>query len=631
MNILYSDNDIIVCIKPSGVLSTDEPGGMPSLLREALKDGQAEIHTVHRLDRVVGGLMVFARTQRAAAALSRQITEKSFRKEYMAVVHGSPSEEEGRFDDLLFRNAAENKTYVVRRMRKGVRDAALEYRVLDRQGSFTLVSVHLLTGRTHQIRVQFSSRGMPLVGDRKYGSSDDSCETALWSSRLCFSHPRTGKKMDFTLNPSGGYPWSLFGFDGEPVPSVRSLPSAPPAQSEAASCPHAESCGGCQCQGIPYSEQLDKKQKYLCSLLGSFCTVDPILAAEHPLHYRCKVHAAFGTARQGKIISGIYQPMTHKIVPVDSCLIEDETADSIIRDIRALMPSFRISAFDEKRNTGFLRHVLIRKGYATGQVLLVLVAASPVFRSQKAFLKALLEKHPEITTVILNINDRVTPVVLGREQKVLYGPGYIEDMLCGLRFRISAKSFYQVNPEQAENLYRTAVSLAGLTGKDTLLDAYCGTGTIGLAASASCAQVLGVELNKDAVQDAISNAKANGISNAWFTCADAVDYIDRLVKEGHRCNVVLMDPPRDGSSEAFLSSLLRMQPDRIVYVSCGPESLARDLKILTAGGYLVQKIQPVDMFPYTEHVETVCCLYHQKKDFISVPYEPKDASYLKQR
>ena len=173
--------------------------------------------------------------------------------------------------------------------------------------------------------------------------------------------------------------------------------------------------------------------------------------------------------------------------------------------------------------------------------------------------------------------------------------------------------------------------MAGLTGKETLLDAYCGTGTIGLAASASCAQVLGVELNKDAVQDAISNAKANGISNAWFTCADAVDYIDRLVKEGHRCNVVLMDPPRDGSSEAFLSSLLRMQPDRIVYVSCGPESLARDLKILTAGGYLVQKIQPVDMFPYTEHVETVCCLYHQKKDFISVPYEPKDASYLKQR
>lgn len=605
MNILYSDKDIIVCVKPSGVLSTDEPGGMPSLLRETLSDEKADIRTVHRLDRVVAGLMVFARTQAAAAALSRQITEKSFRKEYLTVVHGSPKEDEGRFDDLLFRSAAENKTYVVSRMRKGVRDAALEYRVLDRQDGFSLVSVHLLTGRTHQIRVQFSSRGMPLVGDRKYGSPDDNCETALWSSRLCFSHPRSGKKMDFSLNPTGGCPWSLFGFEGEPVSSVRELPSAPPAPAEHTACPYAESCGGCQYQNIPYPEQLRRKQEQLRQLLGSFCTVEPVIGMEQPLHYRCKVHAAFGTDKNGKTISGIYQPMTHKIVPVDSCLIENETADSIIRDIRALMPSFRIAPFDEKRNTGFLRHVLIRKGCFTKQVMVVLVASSPVFRSQKAFLKALLEKHPEITTVILNINSRFTPVVLGREQKVLYGPGYIEDTLCGLRFRISAKSFYQVNPVQAETLYRTAVSLASLSGKEVLLDAYCGTGTIGLAAAASCAQVLGVEISRDAVQDAIANAKANGIQNAWFTCADAVEYIDRLVKDGRRCDVVLMDPPRDGSSEEFLSSLLRMKPDRIVYVSCGPESLARDLSILTAGGYSVRKIQPVDMFPYTEHVETV--------------------------
>ena len=615
MNIRYSDKDIIVCVKPSGVLSTDEPGGMPSLLREAFGDEQAEIRTVHRLDRVVGGLMVFARTQAAAASLSRQITEKSFRKEYMAVIHGSPEKDEGRFDDLLFRSASENKTYVVSRMRKGVRDAALEYRVLDKKEDLSLVSVHLLTGRTHQIRVQFSSRSMPLVGDRKYGAPEDNCETALWSSRLCFSHPRSGEKMDFSLNPTGGYPWSLFGFDGESVPSVRTLPSS---VSAAPPCPQREACGGCQYQGIPYSEQLLQKQEYLRQLLGGFCSIEPIIGMEQPLHYRCKVHAAFGTDRKGKIVSGIYQPMTHKIVPVDSCLIEDETADSIIRDIRLLMPAFKITPFDEKRNTGFLRHVLIRKGFFTKQVMVVLVAASPVFRSQKAFLRALLEKHPEITTVLLNINSRYTPVVLGREQKILYGPGYIEDTLCGLRFRISAKSFYQVNPVQAEILYRTAVSLADLTGKEVLLDAYCGTGTIGLAAASSCAQVLGVEISRDAVQDAVANAKANGIRNAWFTCADAVDYIGRLAEDGKHCDVVLMDPPRDGSSEAFLSSLLRMKPDRIVYVSCGPESLARDLKILTAGGYKVQKIQPVDMFPYTEHVETVCCLYHQKKDFFSV-------------
>jgi 23S rRNA (uracil1939-C5)-methyltransferase len=533
----------------------------------------------------------------------------------MAVIHGSPEKDEGRFDDLLFRSASENKTYVVSRMRKGVRDAALEYRVLDKKEDLSLVSVHLLTGRTHQIRVQFSSRSMPLVGDRKYGAPEDNCETALWSSRLCFSHPRSGEKMDFSLNPTGGYPWSLFGFDGESVPSVRTLPSS---VSAAPPCPQREACGGCQYQGIPYSEQLLQKQEYLRQLLGGFCSIEPIIGMEQPLHYRCKVHAAFGTDRKGKIVSGIYQPMTHKIVPVDSCLIEDETADSIIRDIRLLMPAFKITPFDEKRNTGFLRHVLIRKGFFTKQVMVVLVAASPVFRSQKAFLRALLEKHPEITTVLLNINSRYTPVVLGREQKILYGPGYIEDTLCGLRFRISAKSFYQVNPVQAEILYRTAVSLADLTGKEVLLDAYCGTGTIGLAAASSCAQVLGVEISRDAVQDAVANAKANGIRNAWFTCADAVDYIGRLAEDGKHCDVVLMDPPRDGSSEAFLSSLLRMKPDRIVYVSCGPESLARDLKILTAGGYKVQKIQPVDMFPYTEHVETVCCLYHQKKDFFSV-------------
>ena len=605
MNILYSDKDIVVCVKPSGVLSTDEPGGMPSLLREALKEGQVEILTVHRLDRVVGGLMVFARTQSAAAALSRQITEKSFRKEYMAVIHGSPEADEGRFDDLLFRSASENKTYVIKRMRKGVRDAALEYRVLDRQGTFSLVSVHLLTGRTHQIRVQFSSRSMPLVGDRKYGSDEDGCETALWSSRLFFSHPRTGKMLDFTMNPTGGYPWSLFGFNGDPVPSVRKLPSVSPTPTEKTICPYAANCGGCQYQGIPYPDQLQRKQEYLRRLLGSFCTVDPILGAEHPLHYRCKVHAAFGTDKQGKTVSGIYQPMTHRIVPVDSCLIEDETADSITRDIRSLMSSFWIATFDEKRNTGFLRHVLIRKGFSTGQYMVVLVAASPVFRSQKTFLQELLKKHPEISTVILNINSRYTPVVLGREQKILYGPGYIEDTLCGLRFRISAKSFYQVNPEQAEKLYRVAVSLAALTGKETLLDAYCGTGTIGLVASASCAQVLGVEINRDAVQDAIINARLNGLKNCWFTCADAGEYMEQMSKDGFKLDLVFLDPPRAGSDVRFLSSLLRAKPERLVYISCAPDTLARDLDFLTAGNYTVQKIQPVDMFPYTSHVETV--------------------------
>ena len=606
MHILFSDNELIVCVKPSGVLSTDEPGGMPELLKEALHDKHKDIFPVHRLDRVVGGLIVYARCREAAAALSRQITEGSFQKEYLAVVHGCPAQDTGKLEDLLFRSAAENKTYVVKRMRKGVREAALEYRVVEKREDLSLISIHLLTGRTHQIRVQFASRAMPLVGDRKYGASNDNCETALWSSHLHFSHPRTRKQMDFSLNPSGGYPWSVFGFEGEPIPSVRTIPdTAPVMPSSSHACRYAEKCGGCQLQGIPYPEQLRQKQKKLQKLLGDYCPVDPIIGMEQPLHYRNKVHAAFGINRRGEIISGIYQPMTHKIVPVDSCMIEDKTADVIIGDIRQLLADFRISVYDEKKNSGFLRHVLVRRGFTSRQVMVVLVSTSPVFKSKNAFLQALLKKHPEITTVILNINDKFTPVILGKEQKVFYGPGYIEDSLCGLRFRISAKSFFQVNPVQAEKLYRTAVSFAGLTGKETLLDAYCGTGTIGLSAASACAKVLGVELNRDAVQDAIRNAEMNNIRNARFTCADAVDYINTMAEEGDHCDVALLDPPRDGCSEVFLSSLLRIHPSRIVYVSCGPESLARDLKLLTAGGYRIQKIQPVDMFPYTCHVETV--------------------------
>jgi len=210
MEILYQDQELVVCIKPAGVLSTDEPGGMPSLVREALGNPEADVRTVHRLDRVVSGLMVFARSQTAASELSRQITERSFDKHYLAVVHGCPAEPEGIYEDLLFREKSENKTYVVRRMRKGVRPAALEYRVLAREKDLSLIKIHLLTGRTHQIRAQFSSRRMPLVGDRKYSTNDDDCGIALWSCHLSFLHPKSGKPMDFAQNPPELFPWTIF-------------------------------------------------------------------------------------------------------------------------------------------------------------------------------------------------------------------------------------------------------------------------------------------------------------------------------------------------------------------------------------------------------------------------------------
>ena len=370
-------------------------------------------------------------------------------------------------------------------------------------------------------------------------------------------------------------------------------------------CPNYKSCGGCQLQRLPYPEQLRRKQGRVISLLGEFGHVEEIVGMTDPTHYRNKVTAAFALDRNRRVVSGIYQPNSHKVVPVDDCLIEDVTADRIIADIRNMLRDFKILVFDERSGKGWLRHVLVRRGFATGQTLVVLVAVSPIFPTQKPFVKKLLEKHPEISSVVLNVNDRFTPVVLGDREKVLYGPGCIEDVLCAHRFRISPRSFYQINPVQTEVLYQTAVDFAALTGKETVLDAYCGIGTIGITASEKAKQIVGVELNRDAVRDAIANAKLNGLKNCWFTAGDAGEYMERMVQDGHRPDVVFLDPPRAGSDERFLRSLTTAAPDRVVYVSCDPETLARDLRMLTGGGYRVRRIQPVDMFPWTEHVECV--------------------------
>ena len=375
-------------------------------------------------------------------------------------------------------------------------------------------------------------------------------------------------------------------------------------------CALYKKCGGCQLQHLPYAEQLRRKQGRAIALLGKFGHVEEILGMADPTHYRNKVTAAFGLDEKKRIVSGVYQPGSHRIVPVDDCLIEDSTADRIIVDIRNMLRDFKLQVYDERSGRGWLRHVLVRRGFQSGEVMVVLVAASPVFPPQRPFVKKLLEKHPEITTVVLNVNDRFTPVVLGEREKVLFGPGTIEDTLCSHRFRISPRSFYQINPVQTEVLYRTAVDFAGLTGTETVLDAYCGIGTIGITASDRARQVIGVELNRDAVKDAIANARLNGIKNCWFTAGDAGEYMRRMAADGHRPDVVFLDPPRAGSDEVFLRSLLKAAPARVVYVSCDPETLARDLQVLTGGGYKVQRIQPVDMFPWTEHVETVCLLTH---------------------
>lgn len=373
-------------------------------------------------------------------------------------------------------------------------------------------------------------------------------------------------------------------------------------------CPIAGKCGGCQWIHREYTEQLQAKASRVRKLLESFCRTEPIIGMDQPFHYRNKVHAVFGEDKKHNIISGIYEENSHRIVPTDSCLIEDQKADEIIVSIRGLLKSFKIRPYNEDTGYGLLRHVLVRTGRGTGQIMVVLVLSSPILPSKNNFVKALLKLHPEITTIVLNINDRSTSMILGDREQAIYGKGYIEDELCGKTFRISPKSFYQVNPVQTEKMYGKAMEYAGLTGRETVVDAYCGTGTIGMIASEKAGHVIGVEMNADAVRDALANARRNNISNIQFYQNDAGQFLLEMAEQKAHVDVLLMDPPRSGSDENFLNAVLQITPQRIVYISCNPETLARDLKYLAKRGYQVQKGTAVDMFPFTEHVECVVLL-----------------------
>ncbi|MBQ6104587.1 MAG: 23S rRNA (uracil(1939)-C(5))-methyltransferase RlmD [Lachnospiraceae bacterium] len=373
-------------------------------------------------------------------------------------------------------------------------------------------------------------------------------------------------------------------------------------------CPFAKKCGGCDYQGIPYEEQLKKKQRRVSKLLDKYKKPLPILGAADPMHYRNKVHGIFGRDKKRGIYTGIYEEGTHKVVPVTDCRIENTVGTEILKTLARLAQSFKYTVYDEDYGNGLLRHALIRIGKKTGEVMVVLVLSDPILPSKNNFVKELCRIHPEITTVVLNINDKHTSMVLGERNIVLYGKGYIEDILCGLRFRISPSSFYQVNPRQTEVLYSTAMEFAALTGKEKVIDAYCGIGTIGLCAAGKAAQVTGIELNPDAVKDAVSNAKRNDVRNIRFLCGDAGEYMVKLAESGEQADVVFMDPPRSGSTPEFIKAVNTLAPKRVVYISCDPDTLARDLGLFKAKGWAAERIQAVDMFPWTEHVETCCLL-----------------------
>ncbi len=380
------------------------------------------------------------------------------------------------------------------------------------------------------------------------------------------------------------------------------------ASKSKSGCPHTRDCGGCQVKQQEYSEHLKQKQKQVEGLLSKYCKVENIIGMDQPYHYRNKVHAVFDHDRKGNPISGVYEEGTHRVIPIDSCRIHNRKADEIIVSIRNMLKSFKIKTYDEDSGYGLLRHVLIRSGHTSGEIMVVLVIASPIFPSKNNFVKALRQLHPEITTIILNVNDKDTSMILGEKEQVIYGKGFIEDTLCGKVFRISPKSFYQINTVQTEVLYGKAIELAGLTGTETIIDAYCGIGTISLIASDHAKKVIGVELNKDAVKDAITNAKRNQITNTEFYHQDAGEFMTQRAAMKESAEVVFMDPPRSGSDEKFLSSLCTLKPDRVVYISCNPVTLERDLNYLTKKGYQTVRAIPVDMFPWTEHVETVSLL-----------------------
>ena len=337
-----------------------------------------------------------------------------------------------------------------------------------------------------------------------------------------------------------------------------------------------------------------------------------------PLHYRNKVVSPFvgvydRKARRRRILCGMYERGTHRVIDSSECLIENQVAKAIIQSVRQLMPKLRIEPYDEDADAGFLRHAQVRVGHASGEVMVTLVTRDEAFPAGKRLARELVRRHPQITTVVQNVNTRRTNVIMGDKERTIYGPGFILDELCGLSFRISSRSFYQVNSEQTEVLYRAAVEMAGLTGEETILDAYCGTGTIGLVAAKGidgkpgAKHLIGVEERMDAVADARANARHNGIGSAEFFADDAGAFMRRLAAEGGSVDAVFMDPPRAGATSDFLKAACLLAPRRIVYVSCNPATQLRDARYLCDHGYRLDTLQPVDMFPHTEHVETIAC------------------------
>lgn len=374
-------------------------------------------------------------------------------------------------------------------------------------------------------------------------------------------------------------------------------------------CKIYERCGGCHLLHMNYSMQLEFKKNYVRECFKNYNInpkIEEIIAAETKTGYRNKMQVAF-RFRENKIIYGFYEEGSHRLIPMSECLVQTSVQLEIVKHIQSLMTKLRIQPYNEDKRTGIIRFVMIKEGFASKELMVIIVTNSEIFPARSEFLKGLLTKFPQITTVIQNINPRKTSIILGNDERVLYGNGYIEDVLMGYRFRITSKSFFQINPEQTEKLYRKVLAMAAFTGTETVIDAYSGVGTIGIILSTSVAKVISVENNQQAVRAAISNAKLNNITNVRFVCDDATPFLQEMAKNKENIDAIIMDPPRSGSSEKFLTAVKELKPQKIIYVSCEAATQARDISYLSHD-YQIQQMALVDLFIGTYHVETIALL-----------------------
>ena len=374
-------------------------------------------------------------------------------------------------------------------------------------------------------------------------------------------------------------------------------------------------CGGCQIQELDYQKQLDIKTnevKQVISRIGKLedVIVHETLGMENPIRYRNKAQFPIQKVNGSPVI-GFYKKKSHDIIPTDECIIQHEINDKIIKIIKTYINAYKVSIYDEKTHTGVLRHLVTKVGFTTNEVMIVLVANGNKLPNLNELASVLKENIPGFKTLVVNINKAKTNVILGRENIVVYGEGKINDYIGDLVFEISPLSFFQVNPLQTEVLYNKALEYADLQENDTVFDIYCGIGTISLFLAQKAKKVYGIEIVEDAIKDAKINARLNNLDNTEFYAGKAEEVVPKMYKDGNRANVVVVDPPRKGCDDKVLDTIVSMEPDKVVYVSCNPSTLARDLAYLDERGYKCVEVQPVDMFPHTMHVE--CCAKIVKK------------------